>query len=167
VIKDRDVANPVVGTILLRDGRLTLGGPSPGARLTMDLLTFDSRIPLRNERVKKFFFETQSAGWDTLELTLARLPDAALASLRDTKRATHVKVDGEVKVHGGAAKITATVDAAYEADGALTVKTAAPFDLKISDLGLADNLRRLSALCMHDSIDDVVKVEVSLRFPAR
>ena len=59
------------------------------------------------------------------------------------------------------------VDASYGSDGALTIKTSAPFDLKISDLGLADNLRRLSALCMHDSIDDIVKVEVSLRFPAR
>jgi hypothetical protein len=166
-IKDRDVILPVKATVMLRDGRLTLGGPSPGARLTVDLNTYDSRIPLRNERVKKFLFETSGLGWETAELVIARLPDAVVASLRDTRRATHAKLDGELRVHGHSSKLTMVVDAAYESDGRLTVKTAAPVEVKISELGLADNLKRLSAICMHDSIDDVVKVEVALEFPGR
>ena len=166
-IKDRDLILPVVGTVMLRDGRVTLGGASPSARLSVDLNTYDSRIPLRNERVKKFFFETTGLGWETAELVIPRLPDAVVASLRDTRKATHAKLDGELKVHGHTSKLVLVVDAAYESDGRLTVKTAAPVEVKVSDLGMTDNLKRLSAICMHDSIDDVVKVEATLEFGGR
>jgi hypothetical protein len=57
-----------------------------------------------------------------------------------------------------------TVDARYADDGRLTVKTSMPAQVKISDFALGDNLRRLSAICMHDSIDDVVLVEATLEF---
>jgi hypothetical protein len=167
VVKDRDTLHPVVSTVALRDGRIELDGPSPSARLVVDLLSYDSRIPLRNERLKKVFFETQIAGYDTLELTVPRLPAAVIASLRKDRKVVGVALEGQVGVHGGTSKLAMTLDAAYEKDGALVVKTSAPIEIKVSDLGLGDNLRRLSALCMHDSIDDVVKVEATLRFPAR
>jgi hypothetical protein len=167
IIKDHSTASPVIATLMLRDGRLTLGGSAPAARVSVDLLTFDSKIALRNERVKVVFFETRTLGWDTLELEIPRLPDAALAALVRAKRLEHVTLEATVKVHGAASKLTMVVDAAYGPDGALSITTPAPVELQISTLGLTDNMRRLSKLCMHDSIEDVVRVTVSLRFPAR
>ncbi len=59
------------------------------------------------------------------------------------------------------------VDAGYGDNGRLWVKTTSPAQVKISDFDLTDNLRHLSAICMHDSIDDIVEVTVALEFGAR
>ena len=91
VIKDRNSKLPVNGTMLLRDGRVTLDGPSPSAQLSIDLTTLETDIPTRNERVKKLFFETNNRSWETIELAVPTLPPAALAALRDKRRATHVE----------------------------------------------------------------------------
>lgn len=166
MVKDKDFASPVTGTILLRDGRISLDDPAgPSAKLSIDLTTFESGIPLRNERIQKVFFEVTAVGWDTAELTM-KLPDDAVAALRGTGRAMHVKVEGDLKLHGKTSKVNAVVDATTAPDGTLSVKTSAPFEVHISEFGLTDNLKRLSSLCMHDSIEDVVKAEVALEFAA-
>ena len=167
VIKDRNAALPVTATIALGDGRVMLDGPSPSARLTIDLGTFDSNLPLRNDRVKQFFFETNNRKWETAELVIPSLPAAALSSLRETRRALHVKLDAELTFHGTKRNVELLVDAAYEPGGVLVVKTAAPFDLNVSDYGLEGNLKRLSLLCKHDSIDDIVKVEATIKLTAK
>ena len=168
MVKDKDFAAPVTATLGLRDGRLALdaaGGPS--AKLSVDLMAFDSGIPLRNERVQKILFETSGVGWDTAELTIAKLPDDAVAALREKGKALHVTVDGELKMHGKTSKVSAAVDATTAPDGSISVRSSAPFEVKVSELGLTDNLKRLSSLCMHDSIEDAVKVELALVFPAK
>ncbi len=167
MVKDRMVKLPVTATMLLRDGRVILDGPSPSARLSIDLTTFDSSVPLRNERVKQHFFETNNRNWETVELSIPALPPAALATLRETRRARQVKLEGELSLHGVKKKIDLVVDAAYGPDGTLTVTSAAPFEVNVADYGLVDNLRRLSLLCKHDSIDEIVKVEVLLELPTK
>jgi polyisoprenoid-binding protein YceI len=164
IIKDRDLKAPVTGALALRDGAASLSGGS--ARLSIDLDTFDSGIPLRNERVRNIFFETSGVGWDTAELSIAKLPDAVLASMRDAKRVSGASLDGTLRLHGKTVPLTMIVDAGYTDAGALWVKTSVPAVVRISDVGLTPNLKRLSALCMHDSIDDDVKAEVDLVFAA-
>ena len=161
IIKDRDTKSPVVATVMLRDGAVALG---PGtARLTIDLDTFDSGIPLRNERVRGIVFETSGVGWDTAELTVAKIPDDALASIRDKKMA-RAKLDATLKIHGKTVKLVLPVEASYANGGELWVKTSEPLSVKTSDFDLIPNVKRLSQICMHDSIDDAVSVEVSLEF---
>lgn len=165
MVKDRDVANPVKANVMLRDGAISLGAGT--ARMTIDLGTFDSQIPVRNERVRNFFFEVTATGWDTAALTIPKLPDAALAALRDHKGVTRVVVEGDLKLHGKTARVSMTLDAGYGSAGELWVRSTTPVEVKVSDFGLTDNLRRLSSICMHDSIDDVVKVDVALEFPVK
>lgn len=166
IIKDRDEANPVTATMFLRDGAIALDGPSGStARLSIDVLSFDSTIPIRNERVKKFFFETSGVGWDTIELVIPKIPDEVVKSLKDTKGVTKAKLLADVKLHGKSKQLELVVDAGYRPDGSLWVKSSGPFQAKASDFGLTENLQRLSSICMHDSIDDAVKVEVALEFP--
>jgi hypothetical protein len=161
-IKDKDTVSPVVANVSLRDGAVTLG-ESPSARLTLDLDTFDSAIPLRNQRVRLVFFETTAVGWDVIEIVVAKIPDAVVAALKDKKSASGAKLDAIVEVHGKKVSVPLTVDASYVGDR-LVVKSTAPIEVRISDSALGDNLRRLSALCMHDSIDDVVKVDATIEF---
>jgi hypothetical protein len=167
VIKDRDVTSPVVATVRLLDGALSLGTTPASARLSVNLDSFDSTIPLRNERVRGIFFETSAIGWETAELTVPSIPDDAVSALRARRPLAHVTLEGKLRVHGRTAPVSLVVDAGYADDGGLWVKTAAPAQVKISDLGLTDNLHRLSAICMHDSIDDVVTVTADLQFAAR
>ena len=161
IIKDRDAKSPVIATLLLRDGAVRLG---PGtARLTLDLDTFDSGIPLRNERVRGIVFETSGVGWDTAELTVEKIPDDALAALRE-KKLFRTKLDATLKLHGHTAKLVLPVEASFASGGELWVKTSEPLVLKTSDFDLIANVKRLSQICMHDSVDDAVSVEVSLTF---
>ena len=74
------------------------------------------------------------------------------------------KLDATLRVHGRTVMTVLTVDASYSEDGRLTVKTSTPAQIKISDFTLSDNLHRLSSICMHDSIDDLVLVEATLQF---
>ncbi len=165
MVKDRDVANPVKANVMLRDGAISLAAGS--ARITVDLTTFDSQIPVRNERVRNFFFEVTATGWETAELTIPKLPDAAVASLRDHKGVLRAAVEGDLKLHGKTAHVAMTLDAGYGDAGELWVRSTTPVEVKVSDFGLTDNLKRLSSICMHDSIDDVVKIDVAIQFPAK
>lgn len=167
MVRDHDMASPVLATMVLHDGRLNLdANGAPAVRLSFDLNTFDSGIPMRNERVEKFFFESTVAGWGIAELVVAKLPEAALTALREKRRATHVPVDGELSLHGQKAAVHATVDAFYGPTGTLTVSSAGPFEVKVSDFKMTDNLKRLSSICLHESIEDIVKGELVVEFPA-
>jgi hypothetical protein len=164
IIKDKDVKNPVVGRMLLDDGAVALSSPTPSAHLLVDIDTLDTGVPIRNERVRNIFFETSNVGWDTVDVTIPVLPAAVVTALQGQRHVEQAKLDATLKVHGRKVMTVLTVDASYSDDGRLTVKTSTPAQVKISDFGLGDNLRRLSSICMHDSIDDVVNVEVLLQF---
>jgi hypothetical protein len=164
VIKDKDAKNPVVGRMALDDGSISLSSPAPSARLVIDIDTLDTTIPIRNERVRNIFFETSNVGWDTIEVTIPAIPAAVVAALKTQRHVEQAKLDATLRVHGRKVMTVLTVDASYSDDGRLTVKTSAPTPVKISDFDLLDNLHRLSHICMHDSIDDLVMVEASLQF---
>ena len=158
----KDHVTPVPATLSMRDGALALDAAQPKAHLSVDLDTFDSEIAIRNERVRNILFETSAIGWESAELAF-ELPPDLVAKLRSDKKISGAKLEGSLKVHGTTSKLPVTVDAGY--DGAkVWVKSAGPVEVKVSDLGLTDNLHRLNAICMHDGIDDVVKVDVSLVF---
>ena len=164
VIKDKDTKSPVVGRMMLTDGAVALSSPTPSARLSIDIDTIDTGVPIRNERVRNIFFETSGVGWDTIEVVIPAIPAAVVAALRDQRKVDQAKLDATLRVHGRTVMTVLTVDASYSEDGRLTVKTSTPAQIKISDFTLSDNLHRLSSICMHDSIDDLVLVEATLQF---
>lgn len=161
MIKDR--VAPVTATLRLRDGAIALDAKPPSARLSVDLDTFDSSIAIRDERVRNIFFETSAIGWESGEIVIPSIPRPAIDQLRRDKHA-HAELEGTLKLHDHVSKLTMSVDVDDKGGGRVGVKTTAPVQVKISEVGLTDNLRRLSAICMHDSIDDVVKIDASLEF---
>ncbi len=159
----KDHVTPVSATLAFRDGAVSLDGASPTARLSVDLDSFSSDIAIRNERVRNIFFETSAIGWESAELVFS-LTKELVDRLRKDKKVTGVALEGDLKVHGHSSKLPVTIDAGYGDSGRIWVKSSTPVQVKVSDLDLVDNLRRLNAICMHDSIDDVVKVDVSIVF---
>jgi polyisoprenoid-binding protein YceI len=162
VVKDHNANGPVVVTVLLRDGAISFGAGT--ARLSIDLDSIDSGVPLRNERLRGVLLETGGPGWDTAELRITSIPESALVALREKRGVGGVKIDGELALHGVTAKVPFIANVSFGTGGVLLVKSAAPVELKISDYGLGENLKKLITLCKHESIDDVVKVDFSLEF---
>lgn len=160
MVKDKDQDNPVTATMRMRDGAVSIGAGT--ARLTVDLDSFESNIHVRNERVRGIFFETDAGPWDSAEVTIPKIPEDVLAAVRDKKRVSRAKLDGSVKLHGATAKLAMVIDAGFEDNGALWIKTSQPVEVKVSDFALGENLKKLSAACKHDSIDDVVRIDVAL-----
>ncbi len=164
IVKDRDTATPVNATLSFRDGSVSLHGPAPSARLTIDIDSFDSMVPIRNERVRKIFFETFSSGWDSAELVVSSVSPEIVPSLQKSGRISHAKIEGKVTLHGKSAAVVIDADITYDAAGRLSVKSSVPVVVKVSDFGLTDNLGKLATVCLHNSIDDVVIVDVTLEF---
>jgi hypothetical protein len=158
-----DPGSVVSGTFSLRGGALTLSNASlPAAKFFVDLTSFDSHLPVRNERVKQVFFETTGSGGDSAEITIERLPEEALAKLKARKLVAGARTEATLTVHGRTTKVALTVDAGFNERGVLWVKTSAPAPVNITELGMGENKKRLMATCQHEHIDDVVKVEASL-----
>ena len=122
IVKDHDATTPVVATMALRDGVLALGEPAlSSGRISFDLGTFESGVPMRNERVKQFFFETSAK--DTAELVMRPLPESALVGLRDKKPVLHAKLDGDLTLHQRTARVLLAVDLGVLPTGTIWVKT--------------------------------------------
>lgn len=162
-----EVGSKVDAKLTLRDGRISLGGGVPAARFSIDLTSFDSHLPRRNDRVKTYFFEVGNPDRETADVVVPRLPDDALAKLREKKPVTGVTVDVELTISGRTFTLPMKFDAGYAERGALWVKSSAPLDLDIVSLGLHDKRRKLIQICQHDRIADIVKAEVSLEFVAK
>lgn len=160
IVKDK--VTPVDATLSMRDGALALHAGAPTARLSVDLDSFDSSIAIRNERVRNIFFETSAIGWETADVSF-EVPKELVTKLETEKTVTKIALVGALKVHGGTSKLPVTVDAGWDGPR-IWVKSSSPVEVRVSDLGLVDNLRRLNAICMHDGIDDVVKIDVSVVF---
>ena len=160
-----DPGSTVSAGLTLRGGALSLSNASvPAARFFVDLTSFDSHLPIRNERVKQVFFETTGGGGESAEIVVQRLPEDALAKLRARKLVAGSKTEADLVIHGRTSKITLSIEAGYNERGALWVKTSTPVLVNIADLGMSENKKKLMATCLHDRIDDVVKIEASLEF---
>jgi hypothetical protein len=157
----------VEAKLTLRDGRLSLGGGVPVARFSIDLTSFDSHLPMRNDRVKTYFFEVGNPDRETAEVVITRLPEEALAKLREKKMVTGVTVDVELTLSGRTFTLPLKFDAGYTERGTLWVKSSGPLDLDIRSLGMHDKRRQLIQICQHDRIADLVKADVSLEFAAK
>jgi polyisoprenoid-binding protein YceI len=152
----------------LRGGMLALSNAAvPAARFLVDLSSFDSRLPIRNERVKQVFFETATPVGESVEIVVPRLPPDAIEKLKARKLVAATPVEAELTLHGRTSKITLTIDAGYSDRGALWIKTATPVLLNIADLGMTESKKKLMAVCQHERIDDVVKIDVAIELVPR
>lgn len=162
-LKDEKV--PVKGSLNLTQGSLDLtASAQPAATLTVDLESYDSGLPLRNERVRKLFFNSDKPDLAQATFTSDGIAVKDVQKLRAELQLAGVAVSGTLSFHGESHKIQTTLDIGYTWGGTLSVKTATPIVFKISTWQLLDNLKAMMAACGHLKIDDGVMLDVTAEF---
>jgi len=127
------------------------------ARVEVPLDSVETAIPIRNERMREFLFETA----DFPSLTVTASVDPALLG---TAGAQSGAVPVTVSLHGQAASYEAAVIVARAKDGSLTVATSEPIVVNAADFELGAGIAKLQELAGLDSISTAVPVSARLVF---
>jgi len=140
------------------------GGLSDNGALavTIDLASVETRVDIRNQRMREVFFEIADYPKATVTAQLDAQELAQLASgapLEATKTVT-------VSLHGVTAEAEAHVRATAVGD-TVWVSTLQPILLSAADFGLDGGVSALQALAGLNAIASVVPVSVDLRLQQR
>ena len=127
------------------------------ARVEVPLDSVETAIPIRNERMREFLFETA----DFPSLTVTASVDPALLG---TDGAQSGAVPVTVSLHGQEASYEAAVIVARDKDGSLTVATTEPIVVNAADFELGAGIAKLRELAGLDSISTAVPVSARLVF---
>lgn len=164
-IARKDGKVPVTGSLNLTAGSLDFAaGAKPAATLTVDLESYDSGLPLRNERVRHLFFNSDQPDLAKATFSSDGIAVEDVQKLRAEQKLAGVAVSGTLSFHGESHKMQTTLDIAYTGDARLSVKTSTPIAFKISDWQLADNLKAMMMACGHLSVDDIVSLDITAEF---
>lgn len=163
----KDAGIPVKATINLASGELSLAGQG-ALDVQVDLSTFNSGLELRDSRVRQLLFNADQEGFKTAHLVVTNLPAGSVEKLKSEKKILNVPVSADFTLHGKTQKISGTMTVFFNKKGRLQIKTAKPFAIKISEWALSENLEKLKVICGHQSIEDVVNIDVDWQFePAK
>ncbi len=128
--------------------------------IKVDLTSVNTNIAIRDERMKKFVFETEqytSAVFDT------QLDKGLLSSLNTSE--SHVKtVTGTLSFHGQKQEVVIEVKVIKVNEKTLLVSTTKPFFIKADAYGVVAGINKLKELAALPSIDYVVPVNFSVTF---
>mgnify|MGYP006293992049 FL=1 len=129
------------------------------ARLTIDLASVETLVPIRNERMREMLFEIARFPEATLS---ARVPDD-LDEL-DAGETTRADLEVSIDLHGKTALYTAAAHVTRLADGSLQVVLAAPVLVKVADFGLEGGVEMLREVAGLKTISTAVPVDATLVF---
>lgn len=128
--------------------------------ITVDLASVDTRIAIRDERMKEFVFETNKF---TLAYFDAQLDKGLLKSLKigDVNMMT---VNGNIRFHGQQQEVNIEVNAIKLTENKILVSTVKPLFIKADAYGVVDGINTLKELAGLPSIDYVVPVNFTVTF---
>lgn len=159
----KDFKVPVVGAMQAKSGEAKVEGDTITGQVVFDVNSWDSNLPLRNERVRMHFFETALAGHDQIKVSWKSLPktvlDDAIAGM-----AKNIPVEFELEFVGQKKTQKAFVNISENENGRYVISSASPFTVTISQWPLAEPLKTMMKVCNHRDIKDEVEVEFSLVF---
>lgn len=161
-VKNGDIE--VKGFLNFKSGHLDFT-KSPQLKLEVDMTTWNSGLKLRDDRVQNTFFDVATKANQTATLVIEMVDQAK--HIQDAIKAKEMymgSISGKVKYYGQTLNIRPLFKIQTSADGVVTASTTKPFEIKISDLKMNDNLKKLMVLCAHESIDDIVKINVVATF---
>ncbi|MFI4954952.1 MAG: YceI family protein [Gammaproteobacteria bacterium] len=138
----------------------TIDDKNATAKFDVSLNSVDTRIPVRDERIRELLFET------------ARYPIASFTTQFDTKYISElsdnkphtIPVDGTLNLHGVEHKITSQVIAQQLDANTLQIKNAEPIVLNTDDYNLGAGVAALTKIAGLQSIDSSVPVSFTLIF---
>lgn len=144
-----------------RFDRLSGGVDESGkAELLIDLASVNTKIPIRDERMRKVLFETEQFPDAVLS---TRVPLAELEKLQPGEMQP-LTLEGALGIRGISAPISSLVDVIKLADGSLQVVSRTPVLVSASDLKLVQGVDKLREIAGLPSIGQSVAVSFQLNF---
>jgi OmpA-OmpF porin, OOP family len=137
--------------------------PSGDAIITVALDSVDTLVDLRNVRMRFLFFETFLYPEATVR---AHLTPEMIADLPARRRAT-VTVPFTFDLHGVEAKLEAPVTVTLLGDDQISVASAVPISIAVSDFGLTEHITKLENAVGGISIVPSATVTFDLMFLRR
>jgi len=139
----------VPGTLMVA-GELTFADPltleGVDGELSVDLMSWDSQLELRDQRIRDTFFEVTQYSKATFEPALFK--DGSL--------------EGQLTLHGVSKPVSVPVEV-LKSEGGIALRSTEPWVVKISDYGMQPQLDALITLCGHESVADEVGLMVDVR----
>ncbi len=130
------------------------------ASVTIDLASVETLIPIRNERMREFLFET--ASFPTATVT-AQLDPATLQALQPGD-VNMMALEASVQIKDQTTPVTAQVLAAKVDAKTMVVTTSAPILVTPAMLGLSEGVEKLRELAGLPNISQAVPVTFVLTF---
>jgi len=132
-------------------------------RITISLDSAETRIPVRNERLKSLFFETSKFPLATAEIAVDIVKINTLTEGEIMNQVLSVNVD----LHGVRAEIPVRVQVIGLRGHKLSVTVTEPVLLDVKDFDLLDGLTALKTIAKLPSISSSVPVTAQLIFVAQ
>ncbi|WP_295884024.1 YceI family protein [uncultured Thiohalocapsa sp.] len=154
-IKAKDVGEvntfkEMTGTIS-DDGQVTV---------SMFLDSVETLIPIRNERMREFLFETTNYKDATLS---AKVEPATIAGM-EPGQITPLTAEGNLSLHGSIQPMIIEMQAVKLADGTVMVASTKPLIVDAAKFGLSDGVETLREIAGLDSISHAVPVTFVMTF---
>ena len=132
-------------------------------RITISLDRVETRVPVRNERLKALFFETSKFPLATAEIAVDIVKINTLTEGEIMNQVLSVNVD----LHGVRAEIPVRVQVIGLRGHKLSVTVTEPVLLDVKDFDLLDGLTALKTIAKLPSISSSVPVTAQLLFVAQ
>jgi len=147
-----------------RFGRLSGEVSDSGlAKVEIDLTSIDSRIPIRDQRMRDLLFEVSSFAKATIE---AQLPAELLAELKAGK-VQQIELPAKLNLHGSDEELNLKLLAVPAKDGQLVVTSLRPVLIHANDFAMTKGIRLLQDIAKLKVIAEVVPVNLTLTFKAQ
>lgn len=162
VIKDGKI--PVKASFNFSSGTLDINSDKNLATLVVDMTSWNSGLTNRDFHVKTVFFQTTQKQNETMTIFINPVSKKAIEDLRINKKVMYVPLKGFISIRDKKIPFVTTVNAGFTDQGRLFVDIFDPITIKISELGLSENLSKLMVICGHKSVDDGVVVKGHFEF---
>ncbi|MBA6392259.1 YceI family protein [Colwellia sp. BRX10-3] len=128
--------------------------------ISVDLASVNTNIAIRDERMKKFVFESET--YSTANFTAAL--DKALLKTLEIGEDKKMSISGAVDFHGQQQAVIIDVIVVKLSANKILVNTIKPFFIQADAFGVVAGINKLKELASLPSIDYVVPVSFSVTF---
>lgn len=157
----------VLGYFRTYDGYISFKeGKFNKAELLINVNSTDSGIPGRDNRIISLFFQSMKPELGTAVLILDKITDGNPYIAAVQNGAVHqIKTSGLFTFGAVTLSINAMLQVQWDPEKEiLSVQTAEPVEILISDLKLDGNVPALMEECNHKSLGNLIKISCKLRF---
>jgi len=127
--------------------------------LHIDLTSWDSKLEERDYNVRNVFFQVDTYPKAVFALeSIDGLPPEGIAAGRSAEG----EARGALSMHGATQDLTAKVRVSRAGDDIYHVDTVEPFFISVESFGLTPRLQELLKVCGHKSVDDSMRITLSL-----